>query len=719
MNTFRRSKLKLILLVCLLSCFQFSAADGQDDQLSEDPASKVELSYDGISVEIPLELKAIRLTIETPALDPSRRNKKRTSTIKIVDTAFWNSTEESINMSEPFHVIQLESLLKPIELRGRVLDRMTQRGLGEVQVEVSSENNKLYAQTYTTNDGFFTVSFWINKGSKKLKVNFLKSGYATENIEIPPSQRIIGPVVMRSEADQEQLNRRDGASRKYYMIAARAEDALGTPLEKLDIELEFVLESGTTTKLKMLEKDGLYSVLVDSSVVTQVPECKVSVHDRKEKWSPFIQQVDCSEPRFIRIPMIREGETESFASGSVVMNKPSECQVWLVRVLDASNYEVSEIRAGGDEGKFDFSFREGMERSTYRLAVTFSPPPGVNMTPLWIADQQFSPRPLGGGDQYSLGRKIELKIPDNYLAVFPYLATVQSGGTQKLARIIPQYDNETRQMLVQIETSLQKSGKFPALALNIAKSFEVSLAGDATSKIVINENQFLQGNGQSIALTHKGATVPLVVSAFPVGKSSTVKDMKRVMADAVDSLITHPSIRGQNLTLICGEWVSTTNNWSQKRADLESVRVIPLPRSADFARDLQRYLFDGLQTENIPPASKINAVLLVDDAFLNACQDESFDPTNLKTPNLGNVAIIVFSDSYMGDQADYQPLINKLKQAFTTVTENIDVQIVSPLDALDLTQVIAGSVLAITPKEYSWIPIEALRRTQSDQTEPK
>jgi hypothetical protein len=411
----------------------------------------------------------------------------------------------------------------------------------------------------------------------------------------------------------------------------------------------------------------------------------------------------CQEAHHETIQLVLAGEP--FASGVVATKSPKKCRVWLIRLTDDGVSEDVYIVVTDDKGKFNFPTVPSKEEGRYRIAVSFDVGGGENTTPLWISPDPLVPRLSGHTNEYSLGRKIELKIPDNYLSLFQVIKVAQIGNQKSNVKIEPEYDRENDSIIDMINSHLKRAGKPKSVSVNAFKSFTLSI--DNKPGINIKENRF--DEGLWISLQESALISSTVVAMFPWGDRATISSMKTLVTDSINMLLGESTSTDYNLLLVCKDWVSSTKDWSKMQKKLEKVKTKGARQNSSFQNIIEKYLFEKLKEKKsnsltINDGNLTKMILVFDETFLRACQEDSFTTENIETGDMGDLVIFVLSEFFMGDKSSYEPLIKRLKHAFGTHAKSIEYEIINPVECENpvekLKDIVAGSI----SKGYSWIP---------------
>ena len=703
-----RYRFKHLLLICCLILGFMHTIPVQGEGLSiknvvSDLKSKIRFYCDDRLVMIPPEMVGITLTFE-PSQDqgPSGQDNTTKATVRIISTKFWDSVNWTIpNTSDVVHEIRTKGLLVPVDLRGRVLDAATQSDLDGICVKLTEESGTLLAQTVTDKDGFFTVQSHAREIDSNLSLSFSAKDYQEKIVEVTINNKRIDLITLEPSTTPDHEQELTMSDPQYNLMVVKAVDGLGLSVRNLLCTLSLDYKNGKVLDLQMSEKEGYYSVLIDKSTVLNVQECTINVEDTSEKWQSVKRKMPCQEAHHETIQLVLAGEP--FASGVVATKSPKKCRVWLIRLTDDGASEDVHIVVTDDKGKFNFPTVPSKEEGRYRIAVSFDVGGGENTTPLWISPDPLVPRLSGHTNEYSLGRKIELKIPDNYLSLFQVIKVAQIGNQKSNVKIEPEYDRENDSIIDMINSHLKRAGKPKSVSVNAFKSFTLSI--DNKPGINIKENCF--GEGRWISLQESDLISSTVVAMFPWGNRNTISSMKTLVTDSINMLLGESTSTDYNLLLVCKDWFSSTKDWSKMQKKLEKVKIKDARRNSSFQYIIEKYLFEKLKEKKsnsltINDGNPTNMTLVFDATFLNACKEDSFTLENIE---MGDLVIFILSESFMGDKSSYEPLIKRLEHAFGTHAKSIKHEIINPVDTANRVEILKDIVAESISKGYSWIPV--------------
>jgi len=705
-----RHRFKHLLLICCLILGFMHTIPVQGEGLPSknvvsDIESKVRFYCDGKLVMIPHEMLDITLTIkEGQGQDLSGQDNTTKATVRIISTKFWDSVNETIPYtSERVYEISSEGRFVPVGLRGRVLDAATQNDLSGVLVKLTERSGTLLAETVTDEDGFFTVQSHARKIDSNLSLSFSAKDYQEKTIEVTINNKRIDPITLEPSTTPDHEQELTMSDSPYNWMVVKVVDGLGLSVENLQCTLSLDYKDGKVLRLRMSEKEGFYSVLIDKSTVLNVQECTINVEDISEKWQSAKRKMPYQEEHYETIQLVLAGEP--FASGVVVTQSAKKCRVWLIRLTDDGVSEVVHIVAADDKGKFNFPTVPNTEEGRYWIAASFDVVEGEKTTPLWILPNPFVPTLTGHTDKFSLGSAIELKIPDNYLSLFQAIKVAQIGSQTRNVKIEPEYDKEIDSIINKINSHLKQVGKPESVSVNAFESF--TLYVDNKPGINIKENRF--GEGLWISLQESASISPTVVAMFPWGNRNTISSMKKMVTDSINMLLDESTPTDYNLLLVCKDRIFSTKDWLEKQKDLEKVKTEDARRNLSFQNIIKEYLFEKLKEKKsnsltINDGNLTKMILVFDETFLRACQEDSFTTENIETGDMGDLVIFVLSEFFMGDKSSYEPLIKRLKHAFGTHAKSIEYEIINPVECENpvekLKDIVAGSI----SKGYSWIP---------------
>ena len=686
-------KLTLVIIIICVSFFVIDTSHSQENKLMTEISSKIKLVLDNIPVEIPSEMKQVSVTIKSQSLNTIEKKINKTAKISIFPTAFWNNIEDNMNdTSLLIHEIAASSLKKAKYFKGRVLNSITHQSLSNVKVTFYINKQINLVETHSDMNGFFQAHCFVNKEIKKMKVNFSLSEYKEKNTDILTDQSILGPIVLEPIAVPKNTIKIE----KYNSIVVRLTDALYNVLSGLDVSLILQSKSKVTTKLKMLESNNLYSILVDKSSIDNCISCDIEIKDPKDVWSRVSKKIKCNNSKFFNIHLSLKGE--KFASGSIKNIRTATA--WLLHLDDSglcSNVDVAPVDKNGN---FHFTSKKGMEKNKYRIAVTLDS--SQNTLPLWISPKKFKAALYGSSDNYSLGKDIQINIPKNYVDIFKYLKFIRYNNEIRTAKLVPNYNKETSSIIKKIDELLMKSNNKKAIAISEAESFEVYLSGEKEIKTTTFDNRFFENKWISFD-DDKPSINPLVINLIPLGRQATLSEMKNIMKNTVNNIFNQTKNKA-NIMMLSDEWFSDNSTWQIKQNDFTALPVV-VPQRSDFENKINALLFEKIEKikGKFNTDSDLNLILLFDHAFLESCAKKTF---KLKSKwQLGNVSICIFSESYMKGLSHFEGIIGLLKKAFKK-SKTFKCNVMNPLDLQDLNTELNDILLQSRPRNYSWIPIK-------------
>lgn len=703
-----------ISLLQLLPIFAFeyvllNNSFAKDNKQLEKYVSLTHVFCDQFSVDVPPEVKQVSVTEVTPSIsDPGQKSKKSIS-VKIFPTAFWEGKEEkidhdvsSVNIPE-IHAI---GLLKPVQYQGRILHGLTQKGIDGVYVAIKSEDGAVLSETYADREGFFTVFSWVRKEANEIKLYFHQDEFDDYVHAASPDQHVVGPIMLTPLGQI----LAEACDPNYHMIALRADDGLGNSINGLKVILMFIAKNGKRMRLKMFERDGLYSALLAKSFASKITQCAFSIEDPTGRWKQVTKKIDCSFPQLINESLMEKEYV--FVNGMVRMEDFKKCKVWLIPTANTTTQDKIDMVDIDEKGNFRFLFREGKEKNKYRLGITWDDLMQSGATPMWLSPESYTPAKSGNTNKYTLGTGIALDVPKDYIGAFSYLSCVQSGDELLQAEIIPVYAPEVTSVVNRVNESLGKEKKPPAIALNTANSFEIALPNDK-NKIATKENRFI--DGKYISLKQGNDSTPTIIALLPVGNPLTIKEMKNILKANVNDIIKNPDIRDTKLLLACGDWSSDVQSFQQNCSGLDSIKAELISRFANFSYIINTFILEKPGLENIDSTLRHDLVLFIDDTFLQACAIDSFEPTDQEKNLLESLSVVIFSESYMEGVIDkYNAVISRLEDAYK-FAESFRYKVVNPLETPGMESIISQLVSSREKKKYAWIPIQTKQSAQQTQ----
>ena len=681
----------------------------KDNKQLEKYVSQTQVFCDQFSVDVPSEVKQASVTEATPSIsDPGQKNKKSIS-IKLFPTAFWEGKEDridhdvsSVNIPE----IRAVGLLKPVQYQGRILHGLTQKGIDGVHVAIKAEDGTTLSETYADKEGFFTVFSWVGKEVNEIKLYFHQNEFNDYVHPASPEQHVVGPIMLTplGQIPAEVYNP------SYHMIAMRVDDGLGNPISGLKVNLTFITKNDKRMRLKMFEGSGLYSALLAKSFTSEITRGALSIEDPTVRWKQVTKKIDCSFPQLINESLMEKEYV--FVNGMVQMEDFKKCKVWLIPTANTTTQDKIDMVDIDEKGNFRFLFREGKEKNKYRLGITWDDLTQSTITPMWLSPEPYTPAKSGNTNKYTLGTGIALDVPKDYIGAFSYLSCVQSGDELLQAEIIPVYAPEVTSVVNRVNESLGKEKKPPAIALNTANSFEIALPNDK-NKIATKENRFI--DGKYISLKQGNGSMPTIIALLPVGNPLTIKEMKNILKANVNDLTKNPDIRDTKLLLVCGDWSSDVQSFQQNASGLDSIKAELISRFTNFSYIFNAFVFEKPGLKNIDSTLKHDLVLFVDDVFLQACAVDSFEPTDQEKNLLESLSVVIFSESYVEGVFDkYKPVISRLEDAYKFV-ESFRHKVVNPLETPGMESIISQLVSSREKKKYAWIPLQTKQSAQQTQ----
>ena len=639
-------------------------------------------------IRVPMELKAGQVTLETRALNQGERE-KTSATIKILKTAFWHEWNEEIdNPNQAIFNIDLRTEFSFLTVAGRVLQSDDLSNLADVVVALVDPNGKFLAQSVTDSVGNFRIFGWVGPDPEYVTLRLSKSDFTQidHRLERRDWHGTVGPFKLEPLKSRHFSRLPKQQHLISFQIKARDSEVSG-----LACSLRFRNDQGLHSSIALVEGGGLYSTLLSESMIADYKSCELVISTNPDdEWEDKTLPInDFSGPLFRQITLETSGE--SFVSGTFTNGSGTRPKILLIpNGANSASIEAVGISA---QNKFKFTYKPGMEKDTYRLAIIWPAAAGSGLTPMWLSQNVYKAYPLGGAsDRYALATDMELKVPKQYMDIFSRLTRFQdSKSTIVNGQLTPHYTAEVESVIQAVDPWLADQGLPKSLPLNVVQTF--TLSRDNAPDLEIQENRFLEDRWLAVQAGNRKKG-PLAVASLPIGMRLNVMEILSGHGELLQRL----SAESPNLDIhyFSGNLQGQLADGSNYKDDLMSVSHAKAGRGAKFSNGVTQYLQPELERLN---ETDLELVLLLDQQYLAKCLEDSFSLPDLQIKNL---LVVVFSNSFDPKMGGAPPYEVELKQAFEKVA-NVRHMVINPTEA-DYVQQILDLFQSQKSKPYQWIP---------------